>query len=133
MVMSEIKQFPPAENEVDENAGSMLRSEATLSVPTTKSPIEPASKQILLGSLGDGRLRVIMPIAVTLTTENDDYIAEAEELSEFGFGKNPSEAINDLQRALAELWFTLQQERDRLGPDLLVLWSALQQKVKNVA
>ena len=132
--MVKITQFAPPKNDVDDGAGSILfGSLADLSVPASSARIEPAPKQILLGSLGDGRLRVRMPIAVNLATENDDYIAEAEELSEFGFGKNPSDAINDLQRALVELWFTLQQEQDRLGPDLLGVWSKLRQKVENVA
>ena len=89
--------------------------------------------ELLLGGLRDGRLRVRSPIIVRLTTENEDFIAEAVDLDEFGFGKNPSQAISDLQHALVEPWFTLQQEQERLGPDLVSVLDALGQKVEKVA
>lgn len=85
--------------------------------------------QVLLGSLRDGRFRVMGPIAVKCTAENQDVIVEAIELNEFGFGRNLSEALSDLQAAIVELYFTLEQEQDRLGPDLQRIWAILQQKV----
>lgn len=81
--------------------------------------------RILIGSLHDGRLRVQIPIAVKFSSEEEHVIAEAEEFNEFGFGTNPSEALRDLQRALAELYFTLEQEGHRLGPDLARAWARL--------
>lgn len=86
-------------------------------------------ERLLLGALRDGRLRVRSPISVRLTSENRDFVAEAEELTEFGFGKNPSEALIDLQNAIAELYFTLQQEQGRLGPDLELVWANLERKL----
>lgn len=84
---------------------------------------------IELGALRDGRLRVISPISVNLSTEENNVIAEAVEFNEFGFGKNSSEAIVDLQRAIAELYFTLEDEQDRLGLDLQRVWDRLQEKI----
>jgi hypothetical protein len=83
----------------------------------------------LLGSLRDGRLRVNSPIEVKFTTEGEHVIAEAVELNEFGFGENPSEALIDLQRAIAELYLTLEKEQKRLGTDLQGVWTILQEKI----
>lgn len=74
--------------------------------------------ELLLGSLRDGRLRVFAPIVVKFTKEDQNVIAEAVEFKEFGFGNNFSEAMRDLQRAIVELYFTLEQEQVRLGTDL---------------
>lgn len=91
------------------------------------SPVLP--DHILLGSLRDGRLRVQSPITVKLTKEDQHVIAEATELNEFGFGTNLSEALRDLQRAIVELYFTLEAEQDRLGPDLQKIQATLQHKL----
>ena len=133
MVMSERISLLPLEGEEEEILGSPLESLEEYMDSATDSRLEPAPTRILLGTLGDGRLRVRSPISVVLTTENQDHIAEAEELNEFGFGKNPSEAIADVRRALAELYFTLEQEQGRLGPDLVTIWDALRSKVEKVA
>ena len=66
---------------------------------------------------------------VKCTKEDQHVITEAVEFNEFGFGKNFSEALSDLQRAIAELYFTLEQKQDRLGPDLQHVWANLQQKI----
>lgn len=92
--------------------------------------MEPvAPNRILLGSLRDGRLRVQSPITVTFTKEDQHVIAEATELDEVGFGANLSEALRDLQRAIVELYLTLEKEQDRLGPDLQKVWATLQRKL----
>lgn len=84
---------------------------------------------IFLGTLHDGRLRVRSPITVKITKENQHIIAEAAELDEFGFGANLSEALRDLQRAIVELHLTLEEWKDRLGPDLQRVWATLQGKL----
>ena len=83
----------------------------------------------LLGTLSDARFRVRHPFRVKMTTENDDFIAEAEEIDEFGFGKNPSAAVRDLQLTIVELYFTLKNEAHRLGPDLKRVFSVLESKL----
>ena len=84
----------------------------------------------LLGSLRDGRLRVVEPIEVVQRTEDGKCVVETPELNEFGFGDNLSEAIADLQAAISELYFTLGAEQDRLGPDLAVVWTTLSRKLR---
>ena len=86
-------------------------------------------REVLLGSVRDGRLRVQSPIRVKLTQEGQNIIAKAVEFNEFGFGENPSEALVDLQHAIAELYFTLDKEYDRLGSDLQRVWAKLQKKI----
>ena len=103
---------------------SIARTWAKLDEPV------PASGQVLLGSLRDGRLRVYSPIRVKFTHEGQHVIAEAVELNEFGFGRNVSEAITDLQHAIVELYFTLEKEQDRLGRDLENVWSELQKLIR---
>ena len=88
-------------------------------------------KTFALGSLRDGRLRVSAPIEVTqMVVEGGKYVVEAPELNEFGFGNNLSEAIQDLQAAIAELYHTLEAEQGRLGPDLVAVWGVISQKVR---
>lgn len=84
---------------------------------------------IFLGTLRDGRLRVQSPITVKITKENQHVIAEATELDEFGFGANLPEALRNLQRAIIELYLTLEEGKDRLSPDLQRVWATLQTKL----
>lgn len=88
-----------------------------------------APNQVFLSSLCDGRLRVQFPIAVKFTKEDQHIIAEAVELDEFAFGTNLSEALRALQRAIVELYFTLEEGKDRLGPDIQRVWTTLQHKL----
>ncbi len=41
-----------------------------------------------------------------------------------------SQAIADLQTAIAELYFKLDAEQDRLGPDLAAVWETLTRKIR---
>ena len=94
-------------------------------------PVLPPAlpEEVLLGSLRDGRLRVQTPIVVKCSKENEHFVAEAVEFDEFGFGKSLSEALKDLQGAIVELYFALEREADRLGPDLQRVWEKLQGKI----
>jgi len=86
--------------------------------------------QALLGFVRDGRLLVYSPIRVKFTQEGQHIIAEAVEFNEFGFGENESEALTDLQRAIVELYFTLEKEQERLGSDLQNVWGKLQKMIR---
>jgi hypothetical protein len=86
--------------------------------------------EVLVGFLRDGRLQVHSPITVRFKREHRQFVAEAAEFNEFGFGETWSEALADLQRAIAELYFMLDEEQARLGSDLHRTWAALQQKIR---
>lgn len=90
------------------------------------------SDEILLGSLRDGRLRVIAPIKVKLTTEGEYFVAESKEFNEFGYGENFSETIVNLQNTIAELYLTLEESQDSLGFDLQRVWKKLNRKIKRL-
>jgi hypothetical protein len=98
---------------------------------TSIGPIIPET--MLLGALRDPRLRLAAPLTITFERENNDIVAYCEELEEFGFGAHLTEAIEDLQATIAELYFTLKQENDRLGSNLRRIWHSLRQKVKEVS
>ena len=97
----------------------------------TVGPTLPST--MLLGALHDPRLHLIVPLTITFERENNDIVAYCEELEEFGFGTHLTEAIEDLQAAIAELYFTLKEENDRLGSDLARIWNSLHQKTKEVS
>ena len=88
------------------------------------------SGKLTIDRLADERLRVVEPIDVVQREEDGQCVVEAAELNEFGFGNNLSEAIADLQAAVAELYFTLDAERNRLGPDLAAVWATLNRKLR---
>lgn len=118
----------------DVGAYNVLFQEITpgdiVSVEYVGSDLAPAvPREVLLGSLRDGRLRVNSPIKIKLMKEDKHIIAEAVDINEFGFGENPSEALADLQHAIAELYFTLEKEQERLGADLQRIWKVLQEKI----
>ena len=96
--------------------------------PSASSTATPA--EFGLGSLRDGRLRVVEPILVSWTMENAEVVLKAQEISEFGFGADVSKAIADLQTAIAELYFKLDAEQDRLGPDLAAVRETLTRKIR---
>ena len=62
--------------------------------------------------------------------EEGKHVVEAPELNEFGFGENLPVALSDLQAAIAELYLTLEEEQERLGPDLSSVWDVLSKKVR---
>ena len=93
-------------------------------------PIPVRAEPFKLGSLRDGRLRVVEPIEIVPMLEGGQHVLEATELNEFGFGDSLSEALADLQAAIAELFLTLEEEQERLGPDLLSVWDVLSRKVR---
>jgi hypothetical protein len=131
-MVTEIKQFEEVTSEPPDELVAHQK-EFTDLVPVERSAEanlgSSIADEILLGSLRDGRLNVRSPITVRLSVENEDIIAEAAPFNEFGFGKNFSEALADLQRAIAELYFTLETEQGHMSDDLQGVWRALQRTI----
>ena len=73
---------------------------------------------------------MIEPLRVRFRVEDGSVGTQAEEIDELGFGPNHTEALTDLQHTLAELYFALEEEQRRLGPDLERVWKILQKKVE---
>lgn len=92
--------------------------------------LAPPASELQLGFLRDWRLRILEPLHVVVGEEEDGIVsAEAGEVNEFGYGGNMTEAVADLQCALAELYFSLEDSQERLGDDLRATWAVLQRKI----
>lgn len=126
--MQDLRRQPV--NVVDEEKGSGQEIRDKKIDKTEKTM--PLDAEVLVGSLRDGRLRVLSPFSVRFSSEGSSIIAEATEFNEFGFGENWSEALLDLQYAIVELYFSLEGGQDRLGSDLQNVWSVLQQKIQKI-
>lgn len=114
---------------VEEEESQTLTGLVPVEYSHTVSLGPPIPSELLLGTLRDGRLRVCSPITVKITREDKHVIAHAVEFNEFGFGENLSQALSDLQRAIVELYLTLEKEQGCLGHDLQSVWASLQQKI----
>lgn len=124
-------QLGPEQHNVEATAQVLKWLESPEAPPAEPDGVSAATpSEFLLGSLRDGRLRVVEPILVSRTTENDEIVLEGRELNEFGFGTTVSEAIVDLQTAIAELYFTLDAEQERLGSDLAAVRETLIRKIR---
>jgi hypothetical protein len=110
----------------DSMVASLDYSNLILKVPSVSLRVPD---HLQLGSLNDRRFRVLSPLTVQLSRDKDSVTAEAQEIGEFGVGKTTTEAILDLQVTVVELYATLEAEQDRLGRDLLEVWSILKQKI----
>jgi hypothetical protein len=86
-------------------------------------------ERILLGTLGDLGFRVIKPIVVNLEPRDTTVVASWLEIDEFGTGSSTSLAAEDLGRTVAELYRSLHNDQDKLGPDLRRVWVTLQEHI----
>ena len=105
-----------------------MTPESSASSAATLIPQLPATVQ--LESLGDERLRVKEAIEVAVFETEGFIVAEVAELYECGDGANQAEAIEDLQYAIADLYFTLEEEQHRLSEGMRQVWEVLQRKVE---
>lgn len=86
--------------------------------------------RLRLGTLRDARLRLLAPLDVAISEEGGQIVAEVESLNEYGWGENLGDAVADLQRAIAELYYSLEADRDRLGADLQRTWETLERVIR---
>lgn len=132
MLVLEPKQLvqEPLRAEMDDTVAAKISLAYTVVQLSEISPWLPlVPGEMWLGSLRDPRLRIVSPIRVRFFSEHDRIVAEAIDLDEFGFGSNMSEAVCDIQRAVSQLYFSLEESKDRLGADLASTSSALQRLV----
>ncbi len=95
-------------------------------------PVHALPDKTSIGRLRHGELRIIQPIEVRFSTEDALTIAEAPEFNETGFGGTRSEALVDLQFAIAELYFELKVEQHNLGSDLKTVWGKLNRAIEQL-
>jgi hypothetical protein len=94
-----------------------------LTVPATPD-------HLLVGNLNHPHLRLRQPINIVITREDSLLIASIPNIEEFGYGSHLTAAVEDLRQVLVELYQTLKAEHDRLGPDMIHLWSQLQEIIE---
>ena len=87
-------------------------------------------KATYLDNLNSDRLKVKMPIYVSLELDHHQYIAVASNLNLYGCGDTETEAMNDLQIAIVELYFDL--KGDKLAKPMIQIWKNLNDLVKEV-
>ncbi len=80
---------------------------------------------VQIGSLLDSRLRMHSAVTISLEQEGPWHVAYCEDLNEFGYGTDPLSAVQDLRQTLAELYWELKSDRERLGQDLAQTWDRL--------
>lgn len=126
-ISAEVSQFPrpPLDPQGSEAVAGKLQE----LLPSYPIPWE-FPEEILLGFMRDRRLRVVTPITITCSRENEKVILHAIDFDEFGFADNLTDALVDLQAAIAELFFSLKEDEQRLGPDLRRVWVRLQDKIR---
>ena len=88
--------------------------------------------RIKLESLSDDRLRVKGGIEVVIFAAEGFILAEAVGLNEFGYGDDAVEAVAELGYAIADLYFSLEEDQHRLGKGLQEVWEVLQGKIEKV-
>lgn len=132
--------MPTLADRIQFSGPSTVEDEESLHPGTVEMPATPVvlreslprliPAQLLLGSLRDSRLRIVDALQVVISQEDGQIVAEAVELNEFGWGANLGEALADLQRAAAELYFQLDADQERLGPGLRAVWGTLRAKIR---
>jgi hypothetical protein len=96
------------------------------------APGAVAHSQIQIGSLLDHRLRMVGPVTLELEQEDEFYVARCDNLDEYGYGFDPISAVQDIRKTIAELYWQLKDDQDRLGPDLARTWQRLTELVYEV-
>ena len=62
---------------------------------------------------------------VRFSTDEGCIVAEAPVFNEFGYGHDPSDALRDLQAAIAASFFELSPDKTNLGPEMQKLCDEL--------
>jgi hypothetical protein len=88
------------------------------------------AEKLLFAPAIDGRLKINKPFEVTVERSGGTVTAHVEEIDEFGYGSNSSEALYDLGKTLSELYFSLKEDADRLSPDLHSVWLKLNEHIQ---
>lgn len=110
-----------------------IGEEPLVTIEIQPTPVgERAKLPTSIASLLDDRLRLRSPVDLELEQEGGFHIAKCQEFEEFGYGKSPMEAVDDLRLTLAELYWTLKEEQAQLGPSLRDLWQRLNEKVEAI-
>ncbi|MBM4029232.1 MAG: hypothetical protein FJ280_28115 [Planctomycetes bacterium] len=90
----------------------------------------PTAEKLLFAAHIDTRLKITEPFVVKMERHDEMVTASIDEINEFGCGSNSSEALRDLGETLAELYFSLRDNADRLSADLRAVWLKLNEHIQ---
>jgi len=114
-----------AQNADAQTAGDLRQIRDELRQLTMLLTRASSRRPILLYSLRHPDLRLVEPLSVSLEYDGEQVIAYAPDLDLFGYGDTESEALDDLRRTVADLYYALQEERESLGPMPARVWGYL--------
>lgn len=77
----------------------------------------------------ESTLRIRESLTLQMEQEGEFYIAKCDELNEFGYGTDPTAAVQDIRNTIAELYWSLKGDQERLGTDLASTWRRLSKLV----
>lgn len=129
--ITDLQEFAPesqsigSRREFRSDIRSLSLEAVLLALEESRAPAE----RLTIASLRDGRLRVVEAIDIDVERADGTVTASIQEIDEYGQGASLAEAVEDLQRSLAELFLTLDEDRDALGPDLQRALAWLRQRI----
>lgn len=91
---------------------------------TATSPVKRV-KHLLFGAILHPQIRVVKPLPVDIVSQKDGFVARFKTADEFGTGATVSLALEDLAKTVAELYIQLNEQSEKLGPDLKDLQNKL--------
>jgi hypothetical protein len=119
------RQTPPTSIPAETALHSINLAQPALMHPPL-SPLNP----VLFGATLDARLRLRKPFRVQIEKSEQGVAAYADEIGEFGYGVSIGDALHDLGKTIAELYFSLNADKDRLSADLEALRSRLDEYIE---
>ena len=127
VVRNELPDYP------DAHPGD-TRSEQLAEIPssTLMQPERAIPDPLSFAPMIDPRLKIRKSFKVRFHRCESGMTAYAEEIEEFGQGANSSEALIDLGKTIAELFFSLDAEADRLAAGLWSLRERLTEHIERV-
>ena len=101
-------------------------------VPYRHDAATPAElpDRFLLGNLRHPQLRLRAPLHLRVEREHEHITVWSDDLEEIGYGSYLTQAVEDFQQTVAELYLALKADENRLGPGMRDLWQRLQEIIQ---
>ena len=91
------------------------------------------SHVVAIQNFSSDRLELKGPLVVTIeSTSQGGFVFWSEDFNTWGEGNSEEEAKKDFLLSLEELYFDLEQNKDKLGPVMEKIWIFLQKTLKEV-
>lgn len=118
---------PPASVQ---QAGLSVSSAGVQQISTPPLALQAIPDPLWFAPTIDARLKIHEPFCVRISRSGEVVTAVAEEIEEFGYGPNASDALSDLGKTIAELYLSL--EGADLSGDLATVRAILERHIRRV-